>query len=126
MRKVDDRIISKARSKLDGDLDPLLSISWDLYSSVPVRKETCSCIQKPSARRLWAVFNKLDTGRESLVDIDDIADLVSKLYSNAGQEEETKEMERSGSRSPSSLLLALEIIRSSTFLTNSSAVAVPR
>ena len=91
VRKVDERIISKVRSKLDGDLDPLLSISWDIYSSVPVRNETCSSIQKLSARRLWAVFNKLDTGRESLVDIDDITDLIMKLYTNVGQEGETKE-----------------------------------
>lgn len=91
--RMNDYIISKARDRLDGDLNPLLSISWDLYSSVQGRRDTCSNVQKLTGRRLWAVFNKLDTSRESLVDIDDITDVILKLYSSNNRQEDPENIQ---------------------------------
>lgn len=87
VRMVDERIVCKAKGKLDDDLNPLLTISWDLYSSTPGRKVTCDLVPKLCSRQLWAVFNKLDTERNSLIDIEDVTDLILKLFSSCSQEE---------------------------------------
>ena len=93
VRTVDERIISKARSRLDGDLNPLLTISWDLYSSAPERKDTCDLVPKLFSRQLWAVFNKLDTERNNAIDIEDVTDLILKLYSSCNQEESVENIQ---------------------------------
>ena len=87
VRVVDERIISKARGKLDVDLNPLLTLSWDLYSSTPGHKATCDLVPKLCSRQIWAIFNKLDTERQGSVDIEDITDLILKLYSASNQTE---------------------------------------
>ncbi|XP_011403730.1 PREDICTED: leucine-rich repeat extensin-like protein 5 [Amphimedon queenslandica] len=82
---VEEHIIKRAQDKLDANLDPLLTISWDVYSSKPDRKILCETVQRLLGRQLWAMFNKLDTEGYGQVHINDITELVMKIFLANGQ-----------------------------------------
>ena len=83
--EVEEHIIKRAQDKLDANLDPLLTISWDVYSSKPDRKILCETINRLLGRQLWAMFNKLDTEGYGQVHINDITELVMKIFDANGQ-----------------------------------------
>ena len=80
-------IIDKNLDKLDANLDPLLTISWDVYSSVSSRRSVCERIPKLCRRQLWGVFNKIVCDSAGLAMIDDIVDVIMKMYNANGQQE---------------------------------------
>ena len=85
--QVRETIIDKNLEKLDTNLDPLLSLSWDTYSSVPSHKRLCGKFPKLCSRQLWGIFNKLDIESSCFVCIDDIILVIMKLYKANGKEE---------------------------------------
>lgn len=87
IQKVQDRVLSKTKIKLDKDLKPLNSLSWSVYSTVPGRKEACDRVPKECALQLWTMFNKLDTECNGFVHTADLTELILKLYEVNNKEE---------------------------------------
>ncbi len=88
--QVRETVIDKNLDKLDVNVDPILTISWELYSSVMSRKALCSKIPRLCCRQLWGVFNKLDCDCSGFAMIDDIVDVISNIYKANSQEETTE------------------------------------
>lgn len=82
---VEQQFISKVKDSLDSDLNPLITICWDTYCTVPRRKEVCERVPRLSGRQLWAVFNKMDTESRCMLHLDDITDLVLKIHYENGR-----------------------------------------
>ena len=87
---VEEHILMKSKDKMDTNLDPLLTISWDVYSSTYRRSNLCNKIPRLCGRQLWAIYNKLDIECCGFVHIEDIAELILKIYYANGREETAK------------------------------------
>lgn len=85
---IDMNIIQKGRDKLDSNLDPLLTISWDVYRSSPHRIKVCERLSRLCGRQLWAVYNKLDIECSGFVHIDDVTQVIMKICQSNGKEED--------------------------------------
>ena len=85
--QVRETVVDKNLDKLDANLDPLLTISWEIYSSVISRKHLCSKIPRLCCRQLWGMFNKLDSDSSGFAAIDDIIDVISNIHKANGREE---------------------------------------
>ena len=82
-----ETIVDKNLDKIDANIDPLLTISWEIYSSLPSRKRICESIPKLCRRQLWGIFNKFDSDNSGFAMIDDVIEVIIKIYKANGQEE---------------------------------------
>lgn len=87
---VEENIIKKAQDKLDANLDPLLTISWDVFCSYTFHKELCEKVTRLCGRQIWAIFNKLDVDSSGFVAINDITELILKIFYSNGKSEDAK------------------------------------
>lgn len=85
--QVRETVINKHIDKLDVNCDPLLSISWEQYSFVASRKKLCESIPKLCRRHLWGIFNKLDCDSSGYASLEDVIDVILKIYKVTGMEE---------------------------------------
>ena len=90
---VEEHIIKRAQDKLDANLDPLLTISWDIYSSQTQRKALCEQVNRLLGRQLWSMFNKLDADGSGFAHISDITELVMKIFYANGQSQKPSDIE---------------------------------
>ena len=90
---VEEHIIKRAQDKLDANLDPLLTISWDIYSSQTQRKALCEQVNRLLGRQLWSMFNKLDADGSGFAHISDITELVMKIFYANGQTQKPSDIE---------------------------------
>lgn len=90
LEDVEENVIKKAQDKLDTNLDPLLTISWNVYSSNSHRRDVCERIPRLCGRQMWAIYNKLDVDCQGFVHINDITELVLKIFFLNGKCEEAK------------------------------------
>ena len=88
-----ENVISKVKESLDSDLNPLTKICWDMYRSVPRRKELCDRVPRLSGRQLWAIFNKLDTEGRSTLHLDDITDLVLRIHLESNKQQTAQDIQ---------------------------------
>ena len=88
LMEIEQNIIQKAQDKLDDNMDPLLTISWDVYRSNHRRAELCERLPRLCGRQLWAIYNKLDVESTGLVHIEDITQVILKIFIAHGKNED--------------------------------------
>lgn len=78
---VRSRILSKVGT---GDLPPLYSVTWDTCCMVPTHTAVCTRIPKLCGRQLWEVFVRLDQDSHMGLHIEDVCDLVMRIFQANG------------------------------------------
>ena len=81
-------IQSKILSKVSpGDLSPLYSVVWDTYVSVPSHTPLCTKLPRLLGKQLWEIFNKLDVEGKMRVHIEDVCNIILRIFNANGHSE---------------------------------------
>lgn len=91
-RTSEDEFVSMIESKVLSKVNPsslslLNSLVWEVVTSVPAHSSLTARISKESGQKLWEMFMRLDIEGQQRLHIDDIADLVMRIFRANGHNE---------------------------------------
>ena len=81
---VESKILSKVNLS---SLSPLNAVVWELVTSVPAHSSLTAKIPNECGQQLWEMFMRLDAEELQRLHIDDIADLIMRIFRANGHNE---------------------------------------
>lgn len=81
---VESKILSKVNLS---SLSPINSLVWELVTSVPAHSSLTVKIPSVCGQQLWEMFMRLDVEGQQTLHVDDIADLVMRIFRANGHNE---------------------------------------
>lgn len=81
---VESRVLSKVNQSSLGTLNSLV---WDIVASVPIHSSLSNKIPRSCGQQLWEIFVRLDVDSQQALHIDDVADLILRIFKANGHNE---------------------------------------